>query len=213
LALDIIYNIVTNDSNSQQETPNLPADISSQFTEMLSKDTSNIELLFDLLDEFDFKTRWSTLKLLNSLINNQCEQLQEIILQIPRGVSRLIDLLNDSREIIRNDDILLLKNLTRTNANIQKIIAFESGFDRIMEIIDSEGSALDGGIVVEDCFNLLLNLLQTNYSNQNFFKEANYIKQFSKYFDLNSASQSSSARQVFFSFTINILILLFLTLL
>jgi len=77
-----------------------------------------------------------------------------------------------------------LNNLTKTNTNIQKIVAFESGFDRIMEIIESEGSAADGGIVVEDCFNLLLNLLKMNYSNQNFFKEANYIKMLCKYLDL-----------------------------
>ncbi len=59
--------------------------------------------MFDLLDEFEFQTRWSTLKLLNVLVNNQTDQLQEIILQIPRGVSRLMDLLNDTREVIRND--------------------------------------------------------------------------------------------------------------
>jgi len=59
--------------------------------------------VFDLLDEFEFQTRWSTLKLLNVLVNNQTDQLQEIILQIPRGVSRLMDLLNDTREVIRND--------------------------------------------------------------------------------------------------------------
>jgi hypothetical protein len=57
-----------------------------------------------------------------------------------------------------------------------------------MEIIEGEGSVLDGGVVVEDCFNLLLNLLQTNYSNQSFFKEANYIKKICKYLDLNSST-------------------------
>jgi hypothetical protein len=87
---------------------------------------------------------------------------------------------------------LLLNNLTKTNANIQKIIAFESGFDRIMEIIEGEGSVLDGGVVVEDCFNLLLNLLQTNHSNQSFFKEANYIKKICKYLDLNSSTMGGS---------------------
>ena len=85
---------------------------------------------------------------------------------------------------------MLLYHLTKTNANIQKIIAFESGFDRIMEIIEGEGSVLDGGVVVEDCFNVLLNLLQTNYSNQSFFKEANYIKKICKYLDLNSSTMS-----------------------
>ena len=61
-----------------------------------------------------------------------------------------------------------------------------------MEIIESEGSAADGGIVVEDCFNLLLNLLQMNYSNQNFFKEANYIKMLCKYLDLTGNNNNNS---------------------
>jgi hypothetical protein len=81
----------------------LPADISNQFTEMFIKDNSNLNLVFDLLDEFEFQTRWSTVKLLNQIIINQLQQAQDIILQIPRGVSRLMDLLNDSREVIRND--------------------------------------------------------------------------------------------------------------
>jgi hypothetical protein len=87
---------------------------------------------------------------------------------------------------------LLLNNLIKKNTNIQKIIAFESGFDRIMEIIEGEGSVIDGGIIVEDCINLLLNLLQNNNSNQNFFKEANYIKMLCKYLDLSSAMGSAA---------------------
>lgn len=160
---------------------------------MFIKDLANLTLLFDLLDEFEFQIRWSSVKLINQLILNQSEQLQEKVLQIPRGVSRLIDLLSDSREIIRNDAILILNNLTKTNANIQKIIAFESGFDKIMEIIEGEGTVLDGGVIVEDCFNLLLNLLQKNYSNQSFFKEANYIKKICKYFELTGSDDTASS--------------------
>jgi len=37
-------------------------------------------------------------------------------------------------------------------------------------VIEQEGNA-DGGIVVEDCLLLMLNLLRGNVSNQNFFKE------------------------------------------
>jgi intracellular protein transport protein USO1 len=91
--------------------------------------------------------------------------------------------------------ILLLINLTKTtNANIQKIIAFESGFDRIMDIIDgetAEASLGEGGIIVEDCLNLLIQLLKANNSNQSFFIEANYIKKICKYFDLSSKTPDS----------------------
>ncbi len=124
LVIDTLYNIMNADENGilifsskilnvfskltnflvlKDKQANLPADISNQFTEMFIKDNSNLNLVFDLLDEFEFQTRWSTVKLLNQIILNQTQHVQEIILQIPRGVSRLMDLLNDSREVIRND--------------------------------------------------------------------------------------------------------------
>ena len=43
------------------------------------------------------------MKLLTILLTNQCKDVQEIILVHPMGVSKLMDLLSDSREIIRND--------------------------------------------------------------------------------------------------------------
>lgn len=68
--------------------------------------------------------------------------------------------------------LLLLIQLTKGNANIQKIVAFENAFDRIFDVIAQEGNA-EGGIVVEDCLLLMLNLLRGNISNQTFFKEGN----------------------------------------
>ena len=115
LVLDTLNNVMNSEEKSGSERQNLPNDISIQFTEMFIKDNSNLILLFDLLDEFEFQTRWSTVKLLNQIIVNQTQQSQDIILQIPRGVSRLMDLLNDSREIIRNDVKLLREDLFSPN--------------------------------------------------------------------------------------------------
>ena len=39
---------------------------------------------------------------------------------------------------------MLLNQLTKGNANIQKIVAFENAFERILDIIVEEGSS-DGG--------------------------------------------------------------------
>ena len=120
-------------------------DIGMQFTEIFAKKKENIALLLDLLAEYDFKVRWPALKLLMGLLRNKLRDIQEGILANPMGVSRLMDLLDDSREIIRNDAILLLVHLTRGNANIQKIVAFENAFDRLFQIVCSEGYS-EGGL-------------------------------------------------------------------
>ena len=66
--------------------------------------------------------------------------------------------------------LLLLTQLTKNNTSLQKIVAFENAFDHLFEIIKVEGYA-DGGVVVEDCLQLMLSLLKNNPSNQTFFKE------------------------------------------
>lgn len=66
-------------------------------------------------------------------------------------------------------------SLSQTNSNIQKIIAFENAFDRLITIIVEEG-ATDGGIIVQDCLNLTLNLLKYNNSNQVFYLIYSFIK-------------------------------------
>lgn len=41
-------------------------------------------------------------------------------------------------------------------------------------------------VVVADCFNVLLNLLKNNPSNQSFFRESAYIRRLAEFFQLNS---------------------------
>lgn len=47
--------------------------------------------------------------------------------------------------------VLLLQALTRSNGAIQKIVAFENAFERLLDIITEEGNS-DGGIVWRDWF-------------------------------------------------------------
>ncbi|XP_029635799.1 general vesicular transport factor p115 isoform X2 [Octopus sinensis] len=204
-SLDTLCNIMSNEpsdddsmSLTEDELSNhIPDDLGGQFTEIFIKSTENVTLLLLLLEEYDFHVRWPIVKLLTILLTNKSKEIQEIILISPMGVSKLMDLLSDSREIIRNDALLLLIQLTKGNANIQKIVAFENAFERLLDIIREEGNS-DGGIVVEDCLLLMLNLMKTNTSNQNFFKEGSYIQKLTPYFQLESSSQSAgwSAQKV-----------------
>ncbi|XP_050926532.1 LOW QUALITY PROTEIN: general vesicular transport factor p115 [Lates calcarifer] len=214
-ALDTLYNIICNDEEEEQDavTP-LPAsgkhknvsvpdenaqkqadDLGAQFTDKFIQDPEHVTLLLTLLEEFDFHVRWPGVKLLTALLKNQGVQVQGVILVSPMGVSRLMDLLADSREVIRNDGLLLLQQLTKGNAAIQKIVAFENAFERLLDIITEEGSS-DGGIVVEDCLLLLLNLLKNNSSNQNFFKEGSYIQRMKPWFEVGDDNSGWSAQKV-----------------
>ncbi|XP_078532181.1 general vesicular transport factor p115 isoform X6 [Lissotriton helveticus] len=195
-ALDTLYNVISNDMEEQEENTQVQGDeLSSQFAEIFIKQQDNITLLLSLLEEFDFHVRWPGVKLLTSLLKQQGSPVQQIILVSPMGVSRLMDLLADSREVIRNDGLLLLQQLTRSNAAIQKIVAFENAFERLLDIVTDEGNS-DGGIVVEDCLLLLLNLLKNNNSNQNFFKEGSYIQRMKPWFEVGDDNSGWSAQKV-----------------
>lgn len=196
-ALDTLYNIVCSDEEEEPEENQQKQedDLGAQFTEKFIREPDNITLLLTLLEEFDFHVRWPGVKLLTALLKSQCAQVQGIILVSPMGVSRLMDLLADSREVIRNDGLLLLQQLTKGNTAIQKIVAFENAFERLLEIIIEEGSS-DGGIVVEDCLLLLLNLLKNNSSNQNFFKEGSYIQKMKPWFEVGDDNSGWSAQKV-----------------
>uniref|UniRef100_A0A667G7Y1 General vesicular transport factor p115 n=1 Tax=Lynx canadensis TaxID=61383 RepID=A0A667G7Y1_LYNCA len=196
-ALDTLYNIISNDEEEEVEenSTRQSEDLGSQFTEIFIKQPENVTLLLSLLEEFDFHVRWPGVKLLTSLLKQLGPQVQQIILVSPMGVSRLMDLLADSREVIRNDGVLLLQALTRSNGAIQKIVAFENAFERLLDIITEEGNS-DGGIVVEDCLILLQNLLKNNNSNQNFFKEGSYIQRMKPWFDVGDENSGWSAQKV-----------------
>ncbi|CAL8286849.1 unnamed protein product [Arctogadus glacialis] len=210
-ALDTLFNIICNDEEEEQDAASMGKqkavavpdenpqkqvdDLGVQFTDKLIQEPENVTLLLTMLEEFDFHVRWPGVKLLTILLKNQCVQLQAIILVSPMGVSRLMDLLADSREVIRNDGLLLLQQLTKNNAAIQKIVAFENAFERLLDIITEEGSS-DGGIVVEDCLILLLNLLRNNSSNQNFFKEGSYIQRMKPWFEVGDDNSGWSAQKV-----------------
>ncbi|XP_037797564.1 general vesicular transport factor p115-like isoform X4 [Penaeus monodon] len=201
-ALETLVNITAPEvfpeetEDSETTVDNQSSEIGEQFTEILTKRQENIALLVSLLDEFDFKVRYPTIKLLTNLLKNRPKDLQEVILVIPSGVSKLMDQLSDSREVIRNDTLLLLTQLTKSNTNLQKIVAFENAHDHLFDIIREEGYA-DGGVVVEDCLILMLNLLRNNPSNQTFFKEGSYIQRLTSFFTIPlEAKDGWSAQKV-----------------
>jgi hypothetical protein len=58
----------------------------------------------------------------------------------------------------------------------------------LFEILSSEGGS-EGGVIVEDCLSVLLNLLNNNASNQSYFRESSFIRRLVDFFELNSIGE------------------------
>lgn len=162
----LVSALTPTDTGHEQKNGIQPASMNS---DLLSRESEIISLLLSLLSEDDFYVRYYTLQLLTALLTHSPNRLQEAILSIPRGITRLMDMLMD-REVIRNEALLLLTYLTREAEEIQKIVVFEGAFEKIFSIIKEEGGS-DGGVVVQDCLELLNNLIRNNASNQVLLRE------------------------------------------
>ena len=129
-----------------------------------------------ILEEPDFDVQLAVLKLLTLVTQNCPSKLQDIFLSIPQALSRVVDLMSGNQnEVIRNEALLVLMNLTdTTNAEIKKIVTFEQTFEKLLGIIRDEGGT-DGGIVVQDCLTVAQNLLRDMESNQLYFRESGCI--------------------------------------
>ncbi|CAK8533801.1 unnamed protein product [Lathyrus sativus] len=166
-ALETLVSALTPINHSKGSSNEVQPDLMN--TDLLSREEESIPLLLSLLEEDDFYVRYYTLQILTALLTNSRQRLQETILTIPRGITRLMDMLMD-REVIRNEALLLLTHLTREAEEIQKIVVFEGAYDKIFSIIKEEGNS-DGGVVVQDCLELLNNLIRSNASNQVLLRE------------------------------------------
>jgi intracellular protein transport protein USO1 len=61
----------------------------------------------------------------------------QAILAAPMGVNRLLGMMEEGHEVIRNEAILLLVGLTRASPELQKIAAFQGAFGRLLHIVRS----------------------------------------------------------------------------
>ncbi|KAL6078488.1 Vesicle-mediated ER to Golgi transport protein [Balamuthia mandrillaris] len=158
-------------------------------TEEFLRESKNVMILLELLEQKKSYVRLNTTQLLITLLTNKDDkifELQDIVLRSPVGIPYLMELLADSRDSVRNEGLLLLQALVENNQEIQKIVAFNGAFDRLFTIIESEGGA-EGGIVVQDCLCLMSTLLNGNVSNQNYFRETSCIQRLPLLLELESS--------------------------
>ncbi|KAK5735937.1 Vesicle-mediated ER to Golgi transport protein [Elasticomyces elasticus] len=169
--------------NPDSSSPEASDEVGYFMADGFSMRQDNISLLLSLLDPTsnfaDYYSRLYSLQLLSAICGPRPERLQECVLSAPLGVSRLVGVLDDPKDAVRNAGLLLLVDLTSGNANeeLKKIIAFEDVFAKIFSLIRSEGGVAEAGITALDCLSLLANLVKSSPSNQTMFRESGCVPQ------------------------------------
>lgn len=172
VVLETLLMLFTPNEYSPEASDEVVLWLADEFTQR----QENVTLLLDFLETNDFYSRLYSLQLLGAILAARTERTEECIFTAPLGIPRLVATLDDRRDAIRNEGINLLTSLTPASIDIQKLVAFESAFERIFAIIDADGSLSEGGRTVEDCLILLANLLRRNASNQTLFRESGCMK-------------------------------------
>jgi len=95
-----------------------------------------VPCLLDLLADGDYSVRLQVSDLLTHIARHALPPLQKAVLRCPRGVSRMMDLLRDPREVVRTYGLRLVMELSRNSGEIQRILAFENIFELLFEMID-----------------------------------------------------------------------------
>ncbi|KAI0539181.1 p115 like vesicle tethering protein [Xylaria digitata] len=163
-----------------QDSPEASEEIALWLADEFTQRQENITLLLDFLETTDFYSRLYSLQLLVAILSARTERTEECISLAPLGVPRLVAVLDDRRDAIRNEALTLLTYLTPSSTLIQQSVAYQNAFERTFAIIEAEGSLSEGGRTVEDCLIFLANLLRLNPPNQSLFRESGCVVQLAK---------------------------------
>ncbi|KAJ8495910.1 hypothetical protein ONZ45_g12657 [Pleurotus djamor] len=152
----------TEDQNSRE--------LALKHTDMVLATEKATHVLFALLADANFYTRFATLQFLGTLLQNRRQVVQGYFLKAPAGPSSITAVLEDKREIIRNESLSMIKALISQSADIQKVLAFEGAFEKLFAIVTQE-RGVEGGYVVQEALTCIDGLLRFNSSNQSYFRE------------------------------------------
>jgi hypothetical protein len=129
--------------------------------EFILNGEGTVDSLLDLLAERDMWVRLNAITLLSTLAGTRPQHLGKAIEGCHAGMEKLMRVLEDHEEEVRNLLLMLLLSLTRSNVAVQNYCAFNDCFDRFWGIMHEEG-VWDGGAVVQDCLCILANIVTEN---------------------------------------------------
>ncbi|KAL4117740.1 hypothetical protein PRIC2_011724 [Phytophthora ramorum] len=124
--------------------------------------------------------RGPAIALVRALQDAQPKAFATSVLECKEGLRRLLEVVEDRREHIRDAALAVLGQLTGRDKNAQQFLAFEEGFARLFQIMEVEGvtetGASPASSVIADCLQIVNNMVRDNLMTQTLFLEMPYLE-------------------------------------
>lgn len=134
-----------------------------------------IEIGLQLLQDPSPWIRGPAIALVRAIQRAQPKAFASAVLECKEGLRRVLEVVEDRREHIRDAALQVLAALSAREKNAQQFLAFEDGFTRLFTIMEAEGLA-ESSTVVSDCLQIVNNMLRDNYMTQTLFLELPFLE-------------------------------------
>lgn len=162
---------------SAEPQESVAGDISLWLTDRLLHSQDALDRVLELTTtREDPFTAVYALQLISVMTYNRPLEAKQVMMA-SGGIASLVSALGSVQTMVRDEALLLLNALTADNLELQKLVAFEGGFDKAFHILSEGGGPVFGGSFAEDCLSLVANLLEYNASNQKLFTQSGYVQQ------------------------------------
>ncbi len=169
-------------SYSADTSLSLPLEARKRVSLVLSKEV--MDGILELLHQrTEVTMAVSAAKLLRTFHIRAPKETEFALLECPAGVQRIVDVLRDPREVVRNLVVLALGSLTTVCVELCEAVAFQEGLEQLFNIMRLEGM-LTGGEVIRDCLVVCMNVIKNSVVAQRLFCDGQCIHILHRLIDL-----------------------------
>mmetsp|Transcript_40700 Transcript_40700/g.95824 ORF Transcript_40700/g.95824 Transcript_40700/m.95824 type:complete len:1018 (-) Transcript_40700:560-3613(-) len=176
--LDVLVNLL--DAKTPSSAPDAARAKAAFNLDAFLEDPAAVSAVLSCLEPEDMYVRYNAIQLMLIVLGAERGRVQNFVLTNPMGAAAATELLGDRREVVRNDALLLLAELSKDSGEISRLIAFQGAFDRLLEIIGDEAEE-GGSVIIDDCLVLIATLLRQNPAAQRLFVETGTLERLAPY--------------------------------
>jgi hypothetical protein len=163
-----------------------PVDAAQANATRLLTDSATVGSIVSLLASGEVWIRTMALQLLTALYTAKPEVLCSALLRAERAMAKLLDALDDPRDEVRTEVLLLLSKITKGKPDIQSFVAFEDGYSRLLRVARTHAASLRSQhaswraapppphkfTVPTDCARIVANVLEGNATCRKLFVQS-----------------------------------------